>query len=168
MKCSQCKRQIKTVAFATFRTRKGEIRRRGICGECRGKYALENFERLKKWRQDYNFGNRNAHAIRSAKKRQEIKDIVDEIKSKARCADCMGIYPSVAMDFDHVRGKNEGIASMVSSAYNLELILEEIKLCEIVCANCHRVRTAKRKQNHASRATQNIGGKKDEQNPRRK
>jgi len=77
------------------------------------------------------------------------KNVIDKIKSDAKCADCKMNFPSVAMDFDHVNGKNKNIACMVSQGYKLDLILEEIKLCEIVCACCHRVRTQERKQNRS-------------------
>lgn len=149
MKCSKCRRETEPGAFAVFRTRKGEPRRRGICKECRGKYAIENFDRLKVWRQEYNFENRSARALRAAAERLAIRKVLDDIKAKAKCADCRRKFPPIAMDFDHVRGKNMSISAMACAAYRIGLILEEIKLCEIVCACCHRIRTAARRQNHA-------------------
>lgn len=149
MRCSECQRVVPTKAFATFRTRKGEIRRRGICKECRGKYAKQNFERLKRWRKNYNVKNRTKKAIQSFERRMAIRVVLDKIKSQTPCADCHKKFPPVAMDFDHCRGKNRSISSMAAAGYKIELIFEEIKLCELVCACCHRVRTAIRKQNHA-------------------
>lgn len=149
MKCSKCKKHTPTHAFATFRQRSGEVGRRGICKGCRGQYAKDNFSTLKKWRTEYNKKNRTKKAIKAANRRRAARDLVDSLKSSARCHDCGGIFPAVAMDFDHVHGKKKSIANMVSQAYKIEFILEEIKLCELVCACCHRVRTAERKQNHA-------------------
>jgi hypothetical protein len=72
------------------------------------------------------------------------KRLVDELKRKP-CADCERTFPSVAMDFDHIRGtKKANIAQMMKQSYSLEAILDEIAKCELVCANCHRVRTALR------------------------
>lgn len=156
MKCSKCKKEVKTESFATFRTRKGEIRRRGICKECRGNYAIKNFNKLKKWRENYNKNNRSRKRQRDFDRRVSIKAVVDAIKSETPCNDCHRKFPAVAMDFDHCKGKNRGIASMVSGAYKIDLILEEIKLCELVCACCHRVRTALRKQNHAPTRAQSM------------
>lgn len=157
MRCSKCKKRTPIKSFATFRTRKGELRRRGICRECRWEYGRDNFERLKIWRRDYNFKNRSARALRSAAARLSVRKVLDSIKSKARCADCRRKFPPVAMDFDHVRGKNMTIATMASAAYKIGLILEEIKFCDIVCACCHRIRTAARKQNHAPKKLVIIG-----------
>lgn len=54
-------------------------------------------------------------------------------------------YPSVAMDFDHVSGtKVAGLARLVNKCVTLAAIDAEIAKCELVCANCHRVRTQKR------------------------
>lgn len=151
MICSKCKKHTPKHGFAIFRHRDGRIGRRGICKDCRGKYAIDNFEKLKKWRKNYNKKNRSQKRINDGKRRSEIRVIINEIKTKAKCADCGKRFPAVAMDFDHIKGKNNAIGNLVSGAYKLELILEEIKLCEIVCACCHRVRTHKRKQNHAPR-----------------
>lgn len=149
MICSNCKNITEECAFSTFRTRKGEIRRRGICKCCRGKYAIENFKRLKEWRKAYNAKNKESRISRSSERRLEAKKIINKIKSKTPCFDCGKKFPPVAMDFDHCKGKNKGISSMVSQGYKIDLILEEIKLCQIVCACCHRIRTANRKDNQS-------------------
>jgi len=47
------------------------------------------------------------------------------------------------MDFDHLRDKKYNISNMVCSDYGVAL-MEEIEKCELVCANCHRIRTQKR------------------------
>ena len=66
------------------------------------------------------------------------------------CADCGRRWPPVAMDLDHVHGvKIRSIASLVSGAYNLEIIKAEVAKCEVVCACCHRLRTHLRKENVA-------------------
>jgi hypothetical protein len=44
------------------------------------------------------------------------------------------------MDFDHREGKNGDISQMVFT-HSPEKLLREIALCDVVCANCHRVRT---------------------------
>lgn len=155
MKCSKCLRQTKTEAFATFRTRSGEVRRRGICKECRGKYALENFSRLQVWRKNYNIKNRSYKRERDQRRRMYLKTMIDQIKAETPCADCGIKFPPVAMDFDHCKGlgKNKNVSGFVSGAYNLNLVLREIEMCEVVCACCHRIRTAARKENHAPRKT---------------
>ena len=61
------------------------------------------------------------------------------------CADCHQTFPPYVMDFDHVRGeKRFGVSKMRN--HSIEKILEEIAKCELVCANCHRIRTYNRLQ----------------------
>lgn len=48
------------------------------------------------------------------------------------------------MDFDHVRGaKVSGIANMWS--WHPDRVRTELAKCELVCANCHRIRTVRRR-----------------------
>jgi hypothetical protein len=48
------------------------------------------------------------------------------------------------MDFDHVRGEKKfGIAICINRAW--KLLEAEITKCDVVCANCHRIRTRQRK-----------------------
>jgi hypothetical protein len=154
MKCSKCGKRKREKAFATFRTRTGELRRRGECWECRGKYATENFERLQKWRKEYNAATKTTRQLAALERRRVAKEFVDAFKNTP-CADCGVKYPPVAMDLDHVRGgKIRNISSLVSAAYKIELIKEELKKCEVVCAICHRIRTRDRKENLAPSITE--------------
>jgi len=47
------------------------------------------------------------------------------------------------MDFDHVRGAKRFHLSE-SEHKSKRLIKEEIRKCDLVCANCHRIRTHER------------------------
>ena len=79
-------------------------------------------------------------------RRAVVTERVMEIKINTPCFDCGKYYPSYVMDFDHVRGtKKSGVSSLVSINAPWEEIQEEIDKCELVCANCHRERTFKRK-----------------------
>lgn len=50
------------------------------------------------------------------------------------------------MQFDHrvPADKEHNVAQMVQKGMALTAILEEIKKCDLVCANCHADRTYKR------------------------
>jgi hypothetical protein len=58
-----------------------------------------------------------------------------------KCVDCGGVFPSCCYHFDHKDPlqKSAGIAQLMHKP------LEEIKLeadkCDLVCANCHAIRT---------------------------
>jgi hypothetical protein len=85
--------------------------------------------------------NRASKRRRKAAARIRLKEVV----SKARgvpCADCGHSYPPVCMDFDHVRGKKlYDVATIVANTLSMKTLLAEIAKCEVVCANCHRLRT---------------------------
>jgi hypothetical protein len=61
------------------------------------------------------------------------------------CADCEGYFPPEAMDFDHVRGKKVKQISCMKGMKR-ERILFEIAKCDLICTNCHRIRTIARKR----------------------
>lgn len=61
------------------------------------------------------------------------------------CMDCGGSFPVECMDFDHVRGeKVDDVVRLVHSSTR-EAVMAEIEKCELVCANCHRIRTKQRR-----------------------
>lgn len=75
-----------------------------------------------------------------------IRELVSEYKIEKGCKDCgYNSFPE-ALDFDHVIGtKCFNIGEAIAGTYSLEKLLEEINKCEIVCSNCHRVRTKRRR-----------------------
>jgi hypothetical protein len=87
----------------------------------------------------------SACACQLSHKRQiETRAKVAELKSKP-CVDCGGIFPSECMDFDHL--SDDKIIDISKSLYrSMEFIKKEIAKCDLVCANCHRIRTYKRGQ----------------------
>lgn len=63
------------------------------------------------------------------------------------CADCAGVFDPVCMDWDHLPeyDKLMDISAMVRAVYSKTRILQELAKCELVCANCHRLRTKRRR-----------------------
>lgn len=104
--------------------------------EANRQYRIENSGRLRVIYRDKQLRN---HAPKIALVR-DAKDMP--------CADCGQSFPHYVMDFDHVRGvKVNSVSQMTrSNRYTLEQIADEIAKCEVVCANCHRVRTHGRNQ----------------------
>jgi hypothetical protein len=62
------------------------------------------------------------------------------------CSDCGERYPPCAMDFDHrdPSTKRAAVTRMIGRA-GTQRLLDEIAKCDIVCANCHRLRTSRRR-----------------------
>lgn len=82
-----------------------------------------------------------------ALRRDEYHALVAKIKDRP-CADCGCRYPPYVMDFDHREGtaKKRGVSKMVNhGGIALKAILVEIDKCDLVCSNCHRIRTYRRK-----------------------
>lgn len=60
------------------------------------------------------------------------------------CLDCGVSYPSAVMDFDHVRGVK--LFSIGATKFHfMDRIVNEMRKCDVVCSNCHRLRTWKRR-----------------------
>ena len=76
---------------------------------------------------------------------REQADLLDRHRD-VPCADCGGSFPPCAMDFDHrdSREKRTEVTRMIGRAGTAR-ILDEIAKCDIVCANCHRLRTFRRR-----------------------
>ncbi len=75
------------------------------------------------------------------KRKRWAKLIAADLK-RVPCADCGGVFPPEAMDFDHRPGEVK--VANVNKITNLRQLADEIKKCDVVCANCHRVRTRRR------------------------
>ena len=87
---------------------------------------------------------REASRRQSFDRRQSRKAKIAEVKLERGCADCGYNQHAAALDFDHLPGTEKlfNIGSQLMRTW--ESILAEIDKCEVVCANCHRIRTAER------------------------
>jgi hypothetical protein len=66
--------------------------------------------------------------------------------AKARpCEDCGGQFPPECMDFDHTdpATKEFSVSYGAVAGLRVERVMAEIAKCRLLCANCHRIRTAK-------------------------
>ena len=86
--------------------------------------------------------------------KQRAKDkrkLINEYKINQGCKDCGYNLDYRALEFDHIHNngrpytrKQRTIASYMY--HSLERIFEEISKCEVVCCNCHAIRTHKRRE----------------------
>ena len=84
----------------------------------------------------------HAKAKMQRKKNQEERETyVRDLKERTPCADCNRFYPSYVMDFDHIDGKKVSSVSHMAAREGWLRLMAEIAKCEIVCSNCHRIRT---------------------------
>jgi hypothetical protein len=89
---------------------------------------------------------RNPDRVKASSKQRLDERIaaIGEIKLQRGCEEptCVG-YPNhpAALDFDHVRGEKLYNVAKMAAGYSWAKILVEIEKCDVVCANCHRIRT---------------------------
>jgi len=93
---------------------------------------------MKKFREEHPDQYRKIYDKRREKRRRLINEIKDN-----PCKDCGNKFPPECMDFDHVKGKKTGSIYQLYMA-SLQKLNEELAKCDLVCANCHRIRTRKR------------------------
>lgn len=85
--------------------------------------------------------------------RLDRQDFNDQLKLRLGCADCGWSGWARGLDWDHARGqKLHNIATLINFGCPVEELITEIGKCDVVCANCHRLRTASR------RAAPNVTG----------
>jgi hypothetical protein len=75
-------------------------------------------------------------------RKHRMKQYGQQAKEGRPCFDCGVAYPNYVMDFDHVRGTKD---RDVSACTTLAMLKREIAKCDLVCANCHRERTFRRR-----------------------
>jgi hypothetical protein len=106
----------------------------------------------------YRLSHRQERLEQGRKRRFNARELVSLIKS-VPCADCNIQYPVCVMDLDHVRGvKFKNVSTMIDNTAGLKSIMAEVDKCEVVCSNCHRIRTAARKAG-AAKGGPNYHGK---------
>ncbi len=75
------------------------------------------------------------------KRRRKVKKWLRSFLETSKCTDCRTTDVRV-LEFDHVRGKKEmEISRLVNDGYSSKRLYREIAKCDVVCANCHRIRT---------------------------
>lgn len=90
--------------------------------------------------------------LRNAANYARGRALTDRMKTRP-CADCGGTFPPCVMDFDHLDPTTK--VAPVALLRGTQQLLIEIAKCEVVCANCHRVRTWKRRQQQHQEASVN-------------
>lgn len=96
-------------------------------------------EKARLWRMQHPHAGR----IAAKKFRNRQRAIIDQLKAKP-CTDCGMSYLPCVMEFDHIRGSKLFNIGKTTSR-RLTDILAEIDKCELVCANCHKIREHKRR-----------------------
>lgn len=112
---------------------RNRARRDGLqhnCKSCRAVIDQERFERLRGIRTPARTRDRGRAAWMLS------------LKTGRPCTDCRRIYAPQVMQWDHVPGTLKlGNVSTDFNGRSREEVLDEVAKCELVCANCHAIRT---------------------------
>lgn len=113
-------------------------------------------EKARASRRKHYYANAEYYRARQKERRAYLKEYVRK-KKEAPCADCGGKFHYSAMDFDHRpgEGKIANLTKLVIGGVSTDKLDEEMAKCDLVCANCHRVRTYIRLTSGEGRSLQN-------------
>ncbi|HYD10954.1 MAG TPA: hypothetical protein VEA78_12710 [Acidimicrobiales bacterium] len=133
-RCTFCKKRKPLDEF--HRNRSSKDGRQNRCKPC-------NIERNKRWYREHPEARQRRMDGYARRRKNERADQVYEYLLAHPCVDC-GEADPVVLEFDHLRDKLRSVSAMVSAHMSWTRIAAEIEKCDVVCANCHRRRTASR------------------------
>ena len=125
-KCPKCKQVLALCCFAK--------KRNSVADECRSCHSIYNRQHYEK-RKEYYLEKANRW-------KKGRKKIITDLKASMVCSECGGKFPPASMDFHHRGGEEKkfNIGSYGTSV-SLEVLMEEISKCDLMCSNCHRAKT---------------------------
>ena len=91
-----------------------------------------------------------AALVWSRKRWAERQQFIAEYKLEKGCMDCGYRLHPHALDFDHREGVDKCFEVSHYSG-RVQNLLPEIEKCDVVCANCHRIRTHNRRSKQRKR-----------------
>ncbi len=89
--------------------------------------------------------NKDQKKLEAKIAREKKRNFVRSLKDKP-CMDCGVTYPYYVMQFDHRESGDKlfTIGGGVGDSKKYAVILSEVEKCDVVCANCHAIRTYSR------------------------
>ena len=133
-----------------------------LCTKCGAVKSLEEFNYKIKAKQKYqahckvctrhylktHYANNTSYYKKKARKHtkryiMQARQAVYEFKLSNPCSTCGEPDPRV-LEFNHIQPseKSHNVSEMVKAGYSKGAIVKEIYKCEVLCANCHRRKTA--------------------------
>ena len=133
-RCVGCRLEKPMVAFYVNRTRSDG--RQIYCIDCQ-----KPRDRLRWQRRS------SQHNASKQRLRRLSREWMDSLKT-GPCVDCGQEFPPCVMQWDHRPGESKKAdVSVLAGRWSRERVLAEVTKCDLVCANCHALRTCTRQQN---------------------
>lgn len=133
-RCSRCG-EVKAVDEFPIKNKATGLRS-VWCRDCRRGYGREHYEK-----------NKPAYLAKNARRRAverpKVRAMIDQYLREHPCVDC-GSKDITVLEFDHRdRSAKEFAVGELARVAEWPRVLREIEKCDVRCANCHRLRTAK-------------------------
>lgn len=126
-RCSRCAHLLPLTSF----NRMG-AGRQAYCRPCFKAYYREHRDELRpRW-----------YAVTRTRVDRARAFVLAHMAARA-CADC-GERDAVVLEFDHREAKAADVADLAAAGRGLDVLAAEMAKCDVVCASCHRRRTARR------------------------
>ena len=114
------------------RSRTGQF---SYCRDCRNEYD----------RRYYAERGKPARLARRRAAMDTARAWMASLKEGVPCTDCGEVFPVYVMHWDHLpEFVKVGDISLLVTRRTRAVVLEELSKCELVCANCHVIRTVAR------------------------
>lgn len=137
-RCSKCRQEKDNSEFFMKNSATGRLH-----AQCKSCYRAQR----KKTHAAHYAKNRDAYLLRAKRRRDELRRTFREnmlaLLKNRECALC-GENDIRVLEFDHLSPKSKGfsISQAVKLGHSWDVVIKEINKCQILCANCHKKRTA--------------------------
>lgn len=118
-----------------------------ICTKCKEPKTLTEYRFANKatgkrtcWCKVCFSAHERERAIRYKNNREKMKEYLS-----GRCCKHCGIDDIRVLEFDHIDRQTKKYDISVMMGNSWETIMEEVAKCQILCANCHRIKTHENK-----------------------
>lgn len=113
-----------------------------VCKICYGKLVKKR--KSGRNRQEYLDYQKKYQSTKGLEFRRKRFEWLNDLK-RGPCEDCHTKYPPECMDFDHINPEEKlfAVSGGVVGGRSVKLVKAEVAKCRLLCANCHRIRTAK-------------------------
>lgn len=126
--CITCKQQKSLTEY-----HKNKRKSDGLQNECKECCKIRDRKYYKK------YGSK-AYVTRHKTYKKRNKLFIEKYKKiYGKCVDC-GITDYRVLQFDHIKNKSANVSDLLDGS-SLQVIKEEVRKCEMRCANCHQIKT---------------------------
>lgn len=130
-KCTKCEVEFLLDEFPIMNKKSGK--RFSMCVKCKREYDRVYYQKNRE------INKENKNKLQRENRIIKLK-YVNNLLQNSSCLDC-GNSDWRVLEFDHRERDKKEFSIADCSSYSIEKIQLEIDKCDIVCANCHNIRT---------------------------